>query len=30
MIGIGLLVSGVGDIAANIMMTREMKKFKDD
>ena len=30
MIGIGLLVSGVVDIAANIMMTREMKKFKDD
>lgn len=30
MIGIGLLVSGIVDIAANIVITREMKKYKDD
>lgn len=30
MIGVGLLVSGIVDITANIMFTREMKKYKDD
>lgn len=30
MIGIGLLASGILDIAANVMYTRQMKKFKDD
>lgn len=30
MIGVGLLTSGIVDIAANIVMTREMKKFRDD
>ena len=30
MIGIGLLISGIVDMAANFVMAREMKKFKDD
>lgn len=30
MIGVGLLVSGAADMAANVMMTRMLKKMKED
>ncbi len=30
MIGVGLLVSGAADLAANVMMTRMLKKMKED